>query len=55
LLLFSKQAERYRWSKWRFKSGTDLVDFVGMVVFSYMASLVKEEPANCRNTFATRS
>src|SRR5712692_5568315 len=42
--LFSKQSERYRWSKWRFKSGTDLRDFVRDDVFPYMASLVKEEP-----------
>ena len=43
-LLFPKQAERYRWSKWRFKSGTDLRDFVRDHVFPYMDSLVKEEP-----------
>ncbi|MBI2193593.1 MAG: SAM-dependent DNA methyltransferase [Planctomycetes bacterium] len=43
-LLFSKQAERYRWSKWRFKSGAELRDFVRDEVFPYMASLVKEEP-----------
>lgn len=43
-LLFPKQAERYRWSKWRFKSGIDLRDFVRDEVFPYMASLVKEEP-----------
>jgi type I restriction enzyme M protein len=43
-LLFPKQAERYRWSKWRFKSGTDLRDFLRNEVFPYMASLVKEEP-----------
>lgn len=43
-LLFPKQAERYRWSKWRFKSGRDLRDFVRDEVFPYMASLVKEEP-----------
>lgn len=43
-LLFSRQAERYRWSKWRFKSGTELRDFVRDEVFPYMASLVKEEP-----------
>ena len=43
-LLFPKQAERYRWSKWRFKSGTELRDFVRDHVFPYMASLVKEEP-----------
>ncbi|MBA5867560.1 MAG: N-6 DNA methylase [Nitrospira sp. CR1.3] len=43
-LLFPKQSERYRWSKWRFKSGTDLRDFLRDEVFPYMASLVKEEP-----------
>lgn len=43
-LLFPKQTERYRWSKWRFKSGTDLRDFLRDEVFPYMASLVKEEP-----------
>jgi type I restriction enzyme M protein len=43
-LLFPKQAERYRWAKWRFKSGPDLRDFVRDDVFPYMASLVKEEP-----------
>jgi type I restriction enzyme M protein len=42
--LFPRQAERYRWSKWRFKSGTDLRDFIRDQVFPYMASLVKEEP-----------
>lgn len=42
--LFPNQSERYRWSKWRFKSGKDLVQFVGEQVFSYMSSLVKEEP-----------
>ena len=42
--LFPLQAERYRWSKWRFKSGTDLRDFVRDEVFPYMASLVKDEP-----------
>jgi len=44
IMLFPKQAERFRWSKWRFKSGTDLRDFVRDQVFPYMASLVKEEP-----------
>lgn len=43
-LLFPKQAERYRWSKWRFRSGTDLRDFIRDDVFPYMASLVKENP-----------
>ncbi len=43
-LLFPKQADRYRWSKWRFKSGIDLRDFVRDEVFPYMASFVKEEP-----------
>jgi len=42
--LYPKQAERFRWSKWRFKSGTVLRDFVRDHVFPYMASLVKEEP-----------
>lgn len=42
--LFPQQAERYRWSHWRFRSGTDLRDFVRDEVFPYMASLVKEEP-----------
>ncbi len=43
-LLFPRQAERYRWSKWRFKSGKELRDYVRDEVFPYMASLVKEEP-----------
>ena len=43
--LFPKQAERFRWSKWRFRSGTDLRDFLRDEIFPYMASLVKEEPA----------
>ena len=44
-LLFPQQAERYRWSKWRFKSGPDLRDFLRDEVFPYMAnSLVKDEP-----------
>lgn len=42
--LFPAQAERYRWSKWRFKAGTELRDFLRDEVFPYMASLVKEEP-----------
>jgi type I restriction enzyme M protein len=42
--LFPRQADRYRWSRWRFKSGTDLRDFLRDEVFPYMASLVKEEP-----------
>ena len=43
-LLFPQQAERYRWSKWRFKSGTDLRDFIRDEVFPYLASLAKDEP-----------
>jgi type I restriction enzyme M protein len=43
-LLFPRQSERYRWTKWRFKSGPDLRDFVRDEVFPFMASLVKEEP-----------
>lgn len=42
--LFPPQAERYRWLKWRFKSGKDLVDFVADEVFPYMSSLVREAP-----------
>ena len=42
--LFPMQASRYRWSKWRFKSGDDLRNFVRDEVFYYMASLVKDEP-----------
>src|SRR6267143_6580131 len=43
-LLFPKQATRYRWSKWKFRSGNELRDFVRDEVFPYMASLVKDEP-----------
>jgi type I restriction enzyme M protein len=43
-LLFPSQAERYRWSKWRFKSGPDLRDYIRDEVFPYMSSLVKDEP-----------
>ena len=43
-LLYPRQAKRYRWSEWRFKSGKDLRDFVRDEVFPYMASLVKDEP-----------
>jgi type I restriction enzyme M protein len=42
--LFPGQAERFRWCKWRFKSGTELVNFVGEQVFPYMSSLVHEAP-----------
>ena len=42
--LFPGQAERFRWSKWRFKSGNGLRNFVRDEVFPYMASLVKDEP-----------
>ena len=42
--LFPEQARRFRWSEWRFKSGTDLRDFVRDEVFRYMGSLVKDEP-----------
>jgi type I restriction enzyme M protein len=42
--LYPDQAERYRWSKWRFKSGPDLRDFLRDEVFPYMASLAKDEP-----------
>src|SRR5208337_583416 len=42
--LFPQQALRFRWQKWRFKSGAELRDFLRDEVFPYMASLVKEEP-----------
>jgi type I restriction enzyme M protein len=42
--LYPDQAERYRWSKWRFKSGPDLRDFLRDEVFPYMASLARDEP-----------
>ena len=42
-LLFPQQAERYRWSKWRFMSGPELRDFIRDEVFPYLASLVKDE------------
>jgi type I restriction enzyme M protein len=44
ILLFPQQASRFRWQKWRFKSGAELRDFLRDEVFPYMASLVKEEP-----------
>lgn len=43
-LLFSGEAEKYRWSKWRFKSGEDLRNFVRDEVFPYMGSMAKDEP-----------
>lgn len=42
--LFPKQAERYRWSKFKFSSGEKLRNFVRDDVFPYMSSLVKEQP-----------
>ena len=42
-LLFPAQADRFRWSKWRFRSGDALRNFVRDEVFPYMASLVKDE------------
>ena len=42
--LFPQQSARYRWSKWKFKSGVDLRDFLRDDVFPYMASLVRDEP-----------
>lgn len=44
-LLFPQQAERYSWSKWKDKTGKDLLDFVRDEVFYYMAnSFLKDEP-----------
>ncbi len=42
--LYPLQAERFRWSKWRFMSGTPLRDFVRNEVFPYMASLYRDDP-----------
>lgn len=43
--LYPGQAERFRWSKWRFLSGDTLIKFVRDEVFPYMAnSLMKDEP-----------
>ena len=42
--LFPQQASRFRWQKWRFRSGTELRDFLRDDVFPYMASLLKEQP-----------
>ena len=42
--LFPRQTERFRWSKWRFKSGESLRNFVRDEVFPYMASLVRDDP-----------
>lgn len=42
--LYAGDAERFRWSEWKFKSGEKLRNFVRDDVFPYMASLVEEEP-----------
>lgn len=42
--LFPDQAQRYRWSNWKFDSGEKLRNFVRDEVFPYMGSLVKEQP-----------
>ncbi|MFA4986868.1 MAG: class I SAM-dependent DNA methyltransferase [Candidatus Brocadiia bacterium] len=42
--LFPLQAERYRWSKWRFKSGPELLKHVRDEVFPYLRSLSMEAP-----------
>lgn len=46
--LFPGQAKRYRWSQWRFKSGSELLAFVRDDVFPYLGSLVKEAPQIAR-------
>lgn len=43
-LLYPQQAARFRWSKWKFKSGEELRNFVRDEVFPYMASLVQDDP-----------
>lgn len=42
--LFPGDANQYRWSEWRFRSGADLRDFVRDKVFPHMASLASQEP-----------
>lgn len=42
--LYPKQAQRFRWYRFRERSGEDLRDFVRDEVFPYMAGLVKESP-----------
>jgi type I restriction enzyme M protein len=42
--LFPNGGSKYRWSKWRFKSGTDLRDFLRDQVFPYMASKMNDDP-----------
>jgi len=42
--LYPKQAQRFRWSKFRLKSGDDLRDFMRDEVFPYMGNLVKQAP-----------
>jgi type I restriction enzyme M protein len=43
--LFPEQADRYRWSNWKFMSGDKLRNFVRDEVFYYLAnSLVKDDP-----------
>ena len=42
--LYPKQAQRFRWSQFRFRSGEELRDFARDEVFPYMASLVKQSP-----------
>lgn len=44
LRLYPGEAEHFRWSKWRFKSGPALRDFVRDGVFPYMGNLVETEP-----------
>lgn len=43
-LMYPDQAERYRWSQWRFQSGDTLRSFIRDEVFPYMASLVRDQP-----------
>ncbi|MBS3975036.1 MAG: type I restriction-modification system subunit M N-terminal domain-containing protein, partial [Actinobacteria bacterium] len=42
--LYPDDAQKYRWSKWRFLSGRELRDFVRDDVFQYMATLGKDKP-----------
>jgi type I restriction enzyme M protein len=42
--LYPEDAQKYRWSKWRFLSGRELRDFLRDGVFPYMATIGKDEP-----------
>lgn len=42
--LYPRQSQRFRWSEFRFQSGTNLRDFIRDEVFPYMGNLIKQAP-----------